>query len=845
MTTTILDTRSKAFLQVQEVPLNDTSVKTARADYLTQLDTALKYGLPLDDEAIRFLIDYHNDSTDNIEAFSRFLYAPQADGAPSRMANYINALKKPATSGLALLLCSDAFVTNPTERNALLASSLGYASSANLPPPAQAIATLGRTNGTQATGFAETYITHAANNHIAIADDLLDALVALNGAEAARFINAELREHWDDWDCKDLMEAFYKLNPTGSTFTGSDAVPPGNIDDAFIVTPPPIEGWAAFATTMLNNATNNGKPLDAKMLTDLQKVHPVAAAYVAWYKLTRQLQQRQNLDAQCLDVLHGYNADMTKALCVAALEDAYANRAYLLSDTGGSSRDGITSALKPMHRLELESLVDEYGKPVTAQVGDIVSLTSNGGARTSRALTFADISNGFIDLEDSINGNPAGDGTTAMQFKVSGADGVVKATSTPYYVTLDRAAPVVRPGSVVAGVFTGHVEYPGKQVLQVTFNLDDLSGFTGVNTLNGLLTNNFQAQFTDYTNGPLQIAPGGIRINAPAGRVEVLFIVPPILYYSDGRSVDSVAAGLAGEDVQFRAYGLADRAGNQTGWVVHDLKASAQSVAMVPSVPAAAYTYETFARPLDHAALNKLAQIDPTLARIYKTQFAMQNLIGPAPPPVVTDDDDNDDGDGMDGIDLNNDGKPDYDLDGDIEDLDLLTAIYMAQVRRAQVLDDLLKQQMGVTQSKTDMIGKLHTLLGALNDLAGKVSSTTEGNKKIKEIITDANALAPYGDAIHAAMFAIPGGMKVFSETLGASFGDGQGHFNPDHVTKEGLKGAIDKVRGTLDALANEQQLDMLRVQSLVTKRNEAFTLLTNFIDKYGRVMETILGNLK
>jgi len=854
MTTTILETRSKVFLQVQKVSLTDASITSARDTYLAQLETALKYGLPLDAEAMRFLIDYHNDSLENIEAFRDFLYADQAGGAPSRMANYINTLQMPATSELALLLCTDYLIPDAAEREALLVTSLTSAQTARLPPPAQAIATLGRTNPTQAAGFAKTYISGAADNHTAPPNDLLNALIALSADDAVRFIDAELREHWPNWDCKGLMEAYYKLNPKGTTTFANYAVPPGDIPDAFIVNPPPIEGWAAFATVMLNNATNNGQPLDAKVLADLQKVHPTAAAYVAWHKLTRQLEQRQNLDPQCLDVLHAYSPSMAKNLCVAALEDAYAHRAYLIDDTGGSNSDRITNAVKPRHRLELDSLVDASGKPVTAQIGDIVSLTSNGGARTSRHLSFADIANGYVDLEDSLDPVPPaterrapGEGVTAMAFTLKAHDGAVKATKEPYYVTIDRTAPVVRANSTTVGVFTNHPQYSG-WVAQAVFQIDDVM-FAGLKAgTSGNLADNFYLQsdtVLDYSSGsgqPLKLtpAPGGIRVDTTTGRVEVIFQIPDTW---PGFFVTRVPADLIGTPLKLGVYGLTDRAGNSTDWIQSTTTASGNSVHANPNIAATYTTAEPPARPLDHAALNKLAQIDPTLARIYETKFAMQNLIGPPPPPppVVTDDDDNDDGEDMSGIDIDDDGKPDFNLNDDTEDLDLLTAIYMAQVRRAQMLDELLKQQMGVTQAKTDMIGKLHSLLGALNDLAGKVSATTEGNKKIKEILPDSSQ---YGKAIHAAMFAIPGGMQVFAETMGEGFGDGQGHFNPDWVTKEGLKGAIDKVRGTLDALANEQQLDMLRVQSLVTKRNEAFTLLTNFIEKYGRVMETILGNI-
>ncbi len=55
----------------------------------------------------------------------------------------------------------------------------------------------------------------------------------------------------------------------------------------------------------------------------------------------------------------------------------------------------------------------------------------------------------------------------------------------------------------------------------------------------------------------------------------------------------------------------------------------------------------------------------------------------------------------------------------------------------------------------------------------------------------------------------------------------------------------IEELKGKLDALNNTAQLDMIRLQSLSNKRNEAFEQLTNFIQKIAKSKESVIGNMR
>lgn len=66
----------------------------------------------------------------------------------------------------------------------------------------------------------------------------------------------------------------------------------------------------------------------------------------------------------------------------------------------------------------------------------------------------------------------------------------------------------------------------------------------------------------------------------------------------------------------------------------------------------------------------------------------------------------------------------------------------------------------------------------------------------------------------------------------------------PEDKIRE-LEETIDQLKREVDAASNSQQMDMLRLQSLSQKRNEAFDTMTNFIKKMQESRASIIGNMR
>ena len=55
---------------------------------------------------------------------------------------------------------------------------------------------------------------------------------------------------------------------------------------------------------------------------------------------------------------------------------------------------------------------------------------------------------------------------------------------------------------------------------------------------------------------------------------------------------------------------------------------------------------------------------------------------------------------------------------------------------------------------------------------------------------------------------------------------------------------ACTRVKGEIDKLNNDSQLDMIKLQDTVTKRNQMFDMMTNLMAKFAKTMDNIISHL-
>ena len=181
--------------------------------------------------------------------------------------------------------------------------------------------------------------------------------------------------------------------------------------------------------------------------------------------------------------------------------------------------------------------------------------------------------------------------------------------------------------------------------------------------------------------------------------------------------------------------------------------------------------------------------------------------------------------------------------------------------------------QPGVTST---MGSNAAAQLGAVNDAMGRLANAkalVEGLKAgLSEQMTSVNAmlkLLQSGDIEGAVMMLQTSRAKVLEQQLGTRIEGMQArnaqikNLNDQLKVKQGelagvtgtdaakqaardrINSDITGLKGDMDKLNSDSQLDMIGIQGLVNKRNEAFDMLTNLLGKFQKTIDGIVSNLR
>lgn len=195
-----------------------------------------------------------------------------------------------------------------------------------------------------------------------------------------------------------------------------------------------------------------------------------------------------------------------------------------------------------------------------------------------------------------------------------------------------------------------------------------------------------------------------------------------------------------------------------------------------------------------------------------------------------------------------------FDVAGAVASGDIQTLIQMVQGDRVKLMDAQLVDQVKAVQARNDQIAKLNTVLTTLNSYNTQISGKDAGDKpsdwsadKIEQYEL------PLNDAIQAAGITDLGFTNRTGQCTpgpGESADGGVGKLVTGtavvtgSTTKGEIETAITKVKGMIDAESNNQQMDMLRLQSLNNKKDESVEILTTTQKKMGDSLDGIIRNI-
>ncbi len=158
------------------------------------------------------------------------------------------------------------------------------------------------------------------------------------------------------------------------------------------------------------------------------------------------------------------------------------------------------------------------------------------------------------------------------------------------------------------------------------------------------------------------------------------------------------------------------------------------------------------------------------------------------------------------------------------ESLNLEAELMAVQITRANLLEGSLVDQLNEVKNRNAEIAKLNQTLNALRSVKGDKKDDAE--VKINSELSAADRANLNSLLKDANVKDIPSSLAAGSEvkTNGAT-----------------INTWIEAIKGKIDSLNSTQQLAMVRMQSLMNKRNEAFDLLSTCLKKFADANSSII----
>ncbi|MCK9249096.1 MAG: ABC transporter substrate-binding protein [Solirubrobacteraceae bacterium] len=155
--------------------------------------------------------------------------------------------------------------------------------------------------------------------------------------------------------------------------------------------------------------------------------------------------------------------------------------------------------------------------------------------------------------------------------------------------------------------------------------------------------------------------------------------------------------------------------------------------------------------------------------------------------------------------------------------MDIETMLRMVQEQRTRLLDEQLREQLAAVQARNQRIARLNVVLSRL---------------AVLEAAFPAGAAATTPTGTDGAWPTLTAAVRTAADEAGITD-------PPDVTTLADVRAAIARIKALVDDASGGQQLEMLRLQSLTNKRNEAFDVMTDFVKRMQDARASIIANMR
>lgn len=155
--------------------------------------------------------------------------------------------------------------------------------------------------------------------------------------------------------------------------------------------------------------------------------------------------------------------------------------------------------------------------------------------------------------------------------------------------------------------------------------------------------------------------------------------------------------------------------------------------------------------------------------------------------------------------------------------------IMAIQIERGNVLDSQIKDQMTDMKERNDWLREANDALATLRT---NLPPDQPGQEK------------SFGTMQHTAADGTVSTIPVDAWMIqnGIAVPDAGG----DHRgTRAEFEAALANLKSSIDTVNSQSQMDMIRLQGLMDKRNQAFDMMTDTLSKTGKSLDNIVGNMR
>ena len=177
----------------------------------------------------------------------------------------------------------------------------------------------------------------------------------------------------------------------------------------------------------------------------------------------------------------------------------------------------------------------------------------------------------------------------------------------------------------------------------------------------------------------------------------------------------------------------------------------------------------------------------------------------------------------------------------------------LVQAQRAENLESQMADQIKEIQSRNQQVSQLNDLLSSLRavrpsgdnpdkwaDLGATEKQATEMVMQLAKAGVNIDIQLPKDGSLDE-LKGYPN-VNTDSKDKARLSMPGTGKFDARQNT---IDTWVNDIKGKIDSLNSTGQLDMIRMQSLMNKRNEAFDTLSNLLQKVQKTLDSVVGNMR